>query len=70
MQFFTWMKRNYIDDPTVKGTLARRMKDDSFFFPKQRGHDHIRKYLICSQASDSCLEAFEECWKEYKQNEI
>ena len=48
MQFFTWMKRNYIDDPTVKGTLARSMKDDSFFFPKQRGHDHIRKYLICS----------------------
>lgn len=30
MQFFTWMKRNYIDDPTVKGTLARSMKDDSF----------------------------------------
>jgi uncharacterized protein YozE (UPF0346 family) len=65
MQFYTWMKRTYLTDASPKGDLARDMKSDGFYFPKQGKHDKVRKYLLCRGACGSCLEAFEECWKEY-----
>ena len=69
MLFFTWIKRKYIDDATAKGGLARSIKSDGFYFPKQRGRKHILKYLHVRGASDSCIKAFEECWDEYVQDE-
>lgn len=65
MSFYTWIKRKYIDDNSPKGELARSIKSDKLFFPRSRGHNHILKYLKCRNASESCIHAFELCWKEY-----
>jgi uncharacterized protein YozE (UPF0346 family) len=69
MLFFTWIKRKYIDDTTEKGMLARTIKFDGFYFPKQRGREHILKYLHVRGASDTCIKAFKECWEEYMNDE-
>jgi uncharacterized protein YozE (UPF0346 family) len=69
MLFFTWIKRKYIYDTSDKGALARSIKSDGFYFPKQRGREHILKYLEVRGASYSCIRAFEECWEEYKNDE-
>lgn len=69
MQFFTWMKKIYVLDKTIKGTLACSMISDSMYFPKQGRHNKIIKFLVCREASDECLNKFEECWKEYQFNE-
>ena len=69
MLFFTWIKRKYIKDTTEKGMLARSIKADSFYFPKQRGKENILKYLQVRGASNSYIQAFEECWEEYLKDE-
>jgi len=69
MLFFTWITRKYIDDKTEKGLLARSIKSDGFYFPKQRGRKHIIKYLNVQGASDLYIKAFEECWEEYIEDE-
>jgi uncharacterized protein YozE (UPF0346 family) len=69
MLFFTWIKRKYIDDTTAKGMLARTIKSDGFYFPKQRGREHILKYLQVRDASDTYIKAFKDCWDEYIDDE-
>ena len=69
MLFFTWIKRKYIKDTTSKGMLARTIKSDSFYFPKQGRHGKVLKYLHVRGASDSYIKAFEECWEEYINDE-
>ena len=69
MQFYTWMKHNFLTDDSPKGDLARDIKDDGFYFPKAGRQDKVKKYLICRNASDKCLKTFEECWKEYTECE-
>ena len=68
MQFNTWLKKKYIDEDSPRGKLARDIKADSFYFPKQGRHDKVRKYLICRNASEKCLDAFEDCWEEYEKS--
>ncbi|MCI2105526.1 MAG: sterile alpha motif-like domain-containing protein [Intestinimonas sp.] len=69
MQFNTWLKKKYINEHSPKGDLARDIKSDGFYFPKQGRHGKVRKYLICHNACEACLDAFEECWKEYEECE-
>ena len=70
MRFFTYVTRKYVDDPTMKGVLARSMKKDKDNFPKTRiSHRVVRAYFVQSGASERCLDAFEECWEEWKQCE-
>ncbi len=70
MRFYTFVVKKYLDDPTVKGVLARSMKMDKDSFPKTRiSHRVVRAFLDQSGASDHCLDAFEECWEEWKQCE-
>ncbi len=71
MRFYTFVTRKYKDEDSARGRLARSMKEDGNNFPKTRNsHRVIRKYLEKDcEASLACLEAFEECWKEYKEHE-
>lgn len=69
MQFYTWMKRNYMNDLTAKGTLARSMVTD-VWWPKQLDRRvRILKQLKCRNSSEKCIAAFEECWEEYEKCE-
>ncbi len=70
MRFYTYVTRKYLDDLTMKGVLARSMKQDKNHFPKTRiSHRVVRAFFEQSGASDHCLDAFEECWEEWKQCE-
>lgn len=69
MLFCTWMKRTYLNDNSDKGCLARLIKEDVFYFNKNRKHKYIKQYLILHNASESIINAFEECWEEYSKCE-
>lgn len=70
MRFITFMKKYYIDDKGPRGCLARSIKSDGRKFPVRTGHDTYRKYLeIYCEADISILNAFEECFKEWKEKE-
>lgn len=71
MTFYTFMMRNYRNEDTPQGDLARDMHEDRDSFPKNgKGkftgwHKIIRDYLEYNDACDKCLDAFEESWEEY-----
>lgn len=71
MTFYTFMIRNYENDNTPAGDLARDMKRDTESFPrnsscKYKGwHEQIYNYLFVNKACRECLKTFNECWEEY-----
>lgn len=70
MRFITFMKRNYLHDEGCKGSLARSIKADGRNFPIRKSHDTYRRFLeVYCKASDGVLDAFEECFKEWKEQE-
>lgn len=74
MCFKNWMKKNYLENGTWRGRLARDIRSDEKFpingVKKYEGwRVLIRKYLVDNNACDECLEAFDFCWEEYEQCE-
>jgi len=71
MRVYTFVTRRYKDEESARGTLARSMKDDGRNSPRTRNsHRVIRRYLeVFRDASLECLDAFDECWKEYMEHE-
>lgn len=74
MQYKTWMIKHFINDKSMKGKLARDIKEDKKF--PQNGlrkfdgwHTLILSYLLQYDASSNCLKAFEETWDEYEDAE-
>lgn len=71
MTFYTFMMRNYKNDGSSAGDLARDMRSDSEKFPLNRPckfkgwHEQLYKYLVKNDACRDCLSTFEECWEEY-----
>ncbi len=72
MQFYTWIIRNFRNENSPRGDLAKDMERDKTHFPRNTRpgkysswHKLIRGYLERNHACDSCLETFEDCWKEY-----
>lgn len=71
MNFKNWMKKNYLEDTTWKGRLARDIHTDEKF-PKngvvkfEGWRSLMREYLEKHHACDECLDVFEKCWKEYE----
>ena len=74
MNFKNWMRKNYLEDNTWKGRLARDIRTDETF-PKngvvkfEGWRILMREYLEKNHACSECLEAFETCWKEYEKCE-
>ena len=62
-----FIKKNYINDPGPKGSLARGIKADGVGFPTRSKKKTLRDYLekYCD-ASDGVLKAFDECYEEWK----
>lgn len=71
MNFYSWMMKNYRKAWSPKGDLAGDMYLDRKNFPRNKAHDFddehelILGYLNMADACDGCIDAFEECWKEY-----
>ena len=71
MTFYTYMTRTHKDQMTNEGDLARDMISDKERFPRNRGRDFetwhriILDHLLSYSACEECIEAFENCWKEY-----
>ena len=71
MTFYTYMMRNHKDQMTNEGDLARDMIRDKERFPRNRAckfdawHRIILNHLHSYGACEECIEAFENCWKEY-----
>lgn len=71
MTFYTYMVRNYKNEDSPKGDLAKDIYGDKESFPrngqgkwKARGN-WIRDYLESCGACDACMEIYDECWEEY-----
>lgn len=70
MRFYTFVIKKYLNDSSYKGVLARSMKQDAFNFPKTRvNYRSVKGYLEQSRISDNCMDAFKECWDEWKECE-
>lgn len=71
MTFYSYMTRNFMDEKSQRGKLARDMKWDKNKFPRNgrrkynAWHDIIYNYFVMNGACENCIHAFEECWKEY-----
>ena len=65
MNFYEYMMEHYLGKDTAKGDLAGDMRHEEGSFPKDGGHDEIRRYLVRRRACRECLQVFERCWKEY-----
>lgn len=65
MTFFTWMVRTHKNDSSPLGDLARDMWRDSKNFTRSTAYRRNQVYLELCGACTSCMEAFEEAWKEY-----
>jgi uncharacterized protein YozE (UPF0346 family) len=61
--FRVWV-RQFGDDSTQFGDLARDIADDSEF-PKKNDHDTILEYLELKRASTDCVATFEKSWSDY-----
>jgi len=68
MRFNVWMKKTYLNDNSFKGKLARDIKADKHF-PSHRRGKTLRRYLINEGASQNIVEAFDECWEEFREYE-
>lgn len=69
MLFYTWMIKNYLNDASASGILARSMKSEGNGFPKRRRIKTLVRYLECRVASQEVMDALVECWKEYEDHE-
>jgi hypothetical protein len=73
MLFHTWVIKKYYveldeDNPwTPKGCLARGLKEDrSTFSGRKLGYKRYLRHLKSYDASDSVLDALDNCWKEWQ----
>lgn len=70
MNFKTYVIKNYLKDKGCKGSLARGIKSDGKNFPIRISHDFYRRYFEnFRKADDGVLDAFEECFAEWKEQE-
>ena len=61
--FYAWMKQ-FRDEDTARGDLARDMKQDKNF-PQPRKRASIREYLRIYHVPKDCLNTFEKCYQQY-----
>ena len=64
MTYYRWMIRNYTNEVSLAGNLARDMKTDAAF-PRKEGRNGILDYLFRHRADRSCIRAFDETWRIY-----
>ena len=64
MTYYRWMIRNYTNEVSLAGDLARDMKTDAAF-PRKEGRNGILDYLFRHRADRSCIRAFDETWRIY-----
>jgi len=75
MNFYNFMMKKYLGTNTPGGDLAKDMREDKEKFPRNSSvkyaawHRLIYSYLVENEACDSCLEVFEDCWREYELRE-
>ena len=65
LSFYKWMTLNHLQDASSMGKLARDMKEDKKHFIRATKHSRNRAYLELCDASENCLDTFEEAWKGY-----
>lgn len=66
MLFHTFVKRNYLNDSSCKGSLARGFKAESKYFSgRLLGYKRYLVFLELKEASAGVISAFNECWKEW-----
>lgn len=70
MTFYNYVKRAYKNADSPEGGFARDMISDDTF-PMDSGRKHmswyeiIENHLLAMGACDECMDAFNNCWKEY-----
>lgn len=75
MNFYNYMVKNYLEEDSPKGDLARDMKSDKEDFPENTVGKFdgwkklIRRYLIRKSSCPDCIKTFDEAWKEYEECE-
>ena len=55
--FYQWMKQ-FREEDSARGDLARDMKTDYRRFPKKKNFDGIKEYLVRNGACKNCLSVF------------
>ena len=66
--FRVWV-RQFGEDSTPFGDLARDIADDSEF-PKKNKYDIILYYLQRQNAISDCITTFENAWREYQYSKL
>ena len=66
ISFYRFILDNYIKEDSPIGDLARDIKGDKSFPKRCIDYSRIYSYLVGKGACNEAMEAFEECWKEYK----
>lgn len=69
--FYEFVVKQFLDEPSPCGDLAKDMKSDSDFPKESRSKQEIQKHLksygnILTQSD--VMDAFRECWSEYKKS--